>query len=63
MLPVFEAGVEEVCAAAEELALQIVPGQAEAGLSDVALDDLARSQREEGLLQQVDYIKAADFER
>ena len=43
MLPIFEAGVEEVCAAAEELALQIVPGQAEAGLSDVALDDLSCS--------------------
>ena len=52
MLPVFEAGVEEVCAAAEELALQIVPARAEVRLGDVTLDDLARSQREEGLLQQ-----------
>ena len=52
MLPIFKAGVEEVCAAAEELPLQIVPGRAEAGLCDVPLDDLSCSQREEGLLQE-----------
>ena len=52
VLPIFKSGVEEVCAAAEELPLKIVPGRAEAGLCDVPLDDLGCSQREEGLLQE-----------
>lgn len=52
MFPIFEAGVEEVGAAARELALQVVPRGTEPWLRHVTFNDLGCAQGEEGLLQE-----------
>lgn len=52
VFPILEAGVEEVRAAAGELALQIVPRGTEPWLRDVTFNDLGCAQGEEGLLQE-----------